>query len=321
MQGLNKVDTISYWLVFFPNTNVQNLIGLNALKFVDMMIISGPSFTSLEGLSSLKTAATYLRVVDTHIPNFNGLGTIQNLTLEASGNAALTSLEGLENVHFASLRVTGSPVLTQCAIPSVCMAIHDNALAVGDNGAGCNSVQEIKETPLCQEILPVTLLSFRGLRAPEGNRLTWETTSETDNAGFEIQRSEDARRFDVIGFVPGSEDGKRLRAYTFTDHAPSTTTTYYRLKQLDHDGKFEYSRIIAVKEGEIVSRVYPNPVKGRPNINTPDSGQAFSLKDKTGLTVMESSVLPANGIDTSHLQGGLYYLNVGEEVFKVVVQH
>ncbi len=319
LQGLNKIDTVSSWLVVFPNTNLPNLKGLDSLKYVDMMIVSGSSFTSLEGLSSLRTAATYLRVQDTQISNFKGLDTLQNLTLQVFNNPALASLEGLENVHFTNLTVTGSPLLTQCAMPSVCIAIHDNAFAVGGTGSGCSSVQEVRETPVCQEVLPVTLLSFRGLRGPEGNRLVWETTSETNNKGFEVQRSRDARQFDAIGFVPGGADGKAFRAYSFSDPAPAAIT-YYRLKQIDHDGQFEYSRIIAVKEGHIASTVYPNPVRGRLNIKTAGTNQAFNLKDKTGLTVMESDLLPDNGIDTSHLQSGLYYLSVGEEVFKVVVQ-
>ncbi|SEJ53802.1 Por secretion system C-terminal sorting domain-containing protein [Dyadobacter sp. SG02] len=320
LQGLNKVDTISSWLVFFPNTNVPNLKGFDSLKFVDMLIISGPSFTSLEGLESLTTALSYIRVVDTQITSFKGLGNLENLYLEATGNAALVSLEGFENVHFSNLILAGSPLLTQCAVPSVCMAIHDKALAIGNNGTGCNSVEEVRETPLCQEILPVTLLSFRGLRTPEGNKLIWETTSETNNKGFEIQRSHNARQFETIGFVTGSEDGKSLRTYAFTDRAPASPITYYRLKQLDHDGQFEYSSLIAIKEGHLASTIYPNPVRGRLNVKTPNTAQPFNLKDQTGLTVMESSVLPANGIDTSHLQSGLYFLSVGEEVFKVVVQ-
>lgn len=320
-KGLSKLDTISSWFVVFSNSNVSNFKGLDSLKFVDMMIVSGPSVTSLEGLESLKVAATYIRIEDTQITNLKGLGPVQNVNMYLWNNPALNSLEGVEDLNFALLQILDSPLLTQCAIPSVCIAIHDNVLGLLNTGAGCSTVQEVKETPVCQEVLPVTLVSFRGMRMPEGNRLAWETASETDNKGFEIQRSHNAHQFEPIGFIPGNGDSKKLRTYSYTDYSPAAPITYYRLKQLDHDGKFDYSRIIAIKEGKPALSIYPNPVKGQLNIKTSNRGQAFNLKDKTGLTVLESSVLPANGIDTSHLQTGLYYLSVGEDVFKVVVQH
>ena len=320
-KGLSKLDTISSWFVVFPNSNLANFKGLDSLKYVDMLLITGASVTSLEGLGSLKVAQTYIRVEDTQVTNLKGLGKVQNVDMYLRNNPALTSLEGVEDITFASLSISGSPLLTQCAIPSVCVAIHDKVLSIGNTGPGCNTVEEVRETPVCQEVLPVTLLSFRGIRTPEGNRLAWETTSETNNKGFEIQRSLNAQQFEAAGFIPGGEDGKGIRAYSFTDYASAATITYYRLKQLDHDGKFEYSKIIAIKEGNVISSVYPNPVKGQLSIKTSNRGQAFNLKDKTGLTVLESAVLPANGIETSHLQSGLYYLSVGEETFKVVVQH
>ena len=97
--------------------------------------------------------------------------------------------------------------------------------------------------------LPVTLVSFEGKSANNQTKLAWKTTSETTNKGFEIERSADARTFEKIGFVDGNGDTRETKVYHFIDLSPFATT-YYRLKQLDYDGKSEYSKVIAVKAEE-----------------------------------------------------------------------
>ena len=117
--------------------------------------------------------------------------------------------------------------------------------------------------------LPVGLLSFSASKeAPGLNRLTWTTSDEMDFDRFEIQRSADARSFESIGMVRSlSEqvDGVSiLKTYTFTDRNTSPTC-YYRLKMIDMDASFKYSRVISIAnapEKSVVGPFYPNPSKG-----------------------------------------------------------
>ncbi|WP_159467041.1 T9SS type A sorting domain-containing protein [Dyadobacter sp. 3J3] len=96
--------------------------------------------------------------------------------------------------------------------------------------------------------LPVNLISFKGERIDASRvGLTWETSSETNNAGFEIERSLTGTiDFEKVGFVDGGGTVAKNKTYAFSDLFSNENVTYYRLKQLDYDGSFEYSRIIAV---------------------------------------------------------------------------
>lgn len=115
--------------------------------------------------------------------------------------------------------------------------------------------------------LPVTLISFTGKKVENGNLLTWQVTDEKNFADYEIERSFDAKKFERIGQLnsPASSRAGR-KDYTFTDENTGTITPsallYYRLKMVDEDGSFAYSRILSIEnysnQGQVGS-VYPNP--------------------------------------------------------------
>lgn len=114
--------------------------------------------------------------------------------------------------------------------------------------------------------LPVELVSFSGSTSTVGNKLEWKTASEIDNAYFDVERSEDAKNFYVIGRVEGHGTTNEPQFYSFTDRTPISGIAYYRLKQVDFDGAFEYSKII-VAQGDKVTNArlstYPNPASDR----------------------------------------------------------
>ena len=104
---------------------------------------------------------------------------------------------------------------------------------------------------------------FRGNAIEEGNVLAWETASEENNAGFEIQKSADAKNWETISFVEGNGTSLEVNNYEYLDENTTSNIEYYRLKQVDLDGAFEFSSIVAIqKEGKKQSnwKTYPNPV-------------------------------------------------------------
>lgn len=109
--------------------------------------------------------------------------------------------------------------------------------------------------------LPVTLVSFSGKAVEKAIDLKWVTTEEVNASHFEIQRGGDAKTFATIGKVDAKGDSKALVDYQFTDQAPLPGTNYYRLKQIDRDGSYAFSKTISVlsDSGHRIS-VYPNPV-------------------------------------------------------------
>jgi hypothetical protein len=120
--------------------------------------------------------------------------------------------------------------------------------------------------------LPVTLAKFEGEHTSEGNLLLWETSSEVNNDHFVVERSRDARKFDEIAKVAGVGTSAIRNAYSFTDSHYEKGINYYRLKQVDMDGSFAYSRMIAIESGGMKEvKYFPNPVQSLLSIELPDT--------------------------------------------------
>ena len=98
-----------------------------------------------------------------------------------------------------------------------------------------SSVEVFKEFNLIQfeNPIPVELTAFTANVIGSDVILNWETATETNNSGFDIERSEDNINFAHIGFVPGSGTTTEIRNYSYTDNLVSGGTYYYRLKQID----------------------------------------------------------------------------------------
>lgn len=108
--------------------------------------------------------------------------------------------------------------------------------------------------------LPVTLSSFNGYEVDDANMLQWNTASEINSAYFNIERAKDGNNFSEAGRVAASGTSTSAQYYSFKDNSPYFGNTYYRLKQVDVNGNFQYSKIIAVINTSLqFFMVYPNP--------------------------------------------------------------
>lgn len=111
--------------------------------------------------------------------------------------------------------------------------------------------------------LPVEWLSFTGNQDGQLILLQWKTASETNNDYFTVERSEDGISFEDIGTIEGSGNTVDVREYEFFDESPLEEKNYYRIKQTDFDGQFDYSRLILVKFNGPYNDflvISPNPV-------------------------------------------------------------
>ncbi|MGX5858332.1 leucine-rich repeat domain-containing protein [Dyadobacter jiangsuensis] len=167
--------------------------------------------------------------------------------------------------------------------------------------------------------LPVTLVSFNGKSENNQTKLTWKTTSETNNKGFEIERSADARNFEKIGFVDGSGDTKENQFYHFTDVNP-LATGYYRLKQLDYDGKFEYSKVVVVRAGEGIVKMYPNPAQTELTIEGAVENEVVSVFTPAGRPVVIAAKLSGGKLDVKDLKEGIYTIKIGDVTKKLLIR-
>ncbi len=111
---------------------------------------------------------------------------------------------------------------------------------------------------------PVELISFTASVSKNGAVLNWSTATETNNRGFEIERSTDKAEWSRVGFVGGRGTTTEPQHYSYTDNLPgaSLVTYYYRLKQVDFNGAYKYSSTVEAEFGPsefTLSQNYPNP--------------------------------------------------------------
>lgn len=167
--------------------------------------------------------------------------------------------------------------------------------------------------------LPVTLNTFGGLRVEEGVALNWTTTMEKNNRGFEVERAKDGGNFETISFVSSKAvNSNKLITYSFMDNQAPSNSLYYRLKQLDMDGKFSYSPIIDIGSKEMVQEVnvYPNPFENVITIANPTqkSGE-ITIYDMLGKKLIVQ-YFPANeNIDlkaVSDFKPGVYFIQIND---------
>ena len=171
-----------------------------------------------------------------------------------------------------------------------------NLQNVPDNNENDNDQTSDSAPIAADNPLYVELLSFTGKRINQSHHLEWITTFEQNNSGFEIQRSLDGQRWEKIGWVEGNGNADREIRYNFVDKNPRFGNNYYQLKQIDFDGKYDFSNIIILnyqtEKPEI--QVTPNPSVGDfiVNISNPKKEDLrIKLLSTSGQLIWQSDTL------------------------------
>ena len=332
-EGLNAVTSLSNFTI--SNSIVNSFQGLEALAVISsrfgMDHVAG--LENFSGLNSLTTVSgpTQLgpggiEIIECNdLKNFSGLESLTSLAaLILKDNTNLISLVGLDNFNPQKLAFVSivKNSLADCNIKSMCLYLGNpvNPAQINSNVSGCNSREEIITSETCLIALPVSMVSFSGRVTEKGNNLSWTTAFEIDNKGFSIESSSDARIFREIGYIEGKGNAGRANTYSFTDLSAGLLT-YYRLKQVDTDGAFMYSKIITVQNDDNAVVIYPNPAFGELHIKSKNLNKPYSLKNIQGFSILESSVLPPNPLNVSHLKSGYYIVTIGEDAFRVSINN
>ena len=163
-----------------------------------------------------------------------------------------------------------------------------------------------------EEPLPIDLLWFTSECDGSNIILKWATASEINNDFFTLERSDDAKNWQIIANVNGAGNSNTTINYEFINPL-STKFYYYRLKQTDFDGKFEYSNIISAScNEELLKEInfYPNPVTNELTIETTGNNEAvnFEIINSSGAVVYKSSFIEKTTIQTSILATGHYII-------------
>jgi glucose/arabinose dehydrogenase len=162
--------------------------------------------------------------------------------------------------------------------------------------------------------LPVQLVKFSGVRGSEGVTLTWETSSEKDFQGFEVEYGRSPNRLVRIGTI-SAQQAAGGSLYRFVDPLAATDHVYYRLKMIDLDGTFAYSRIISVPQAmEERGFVYPSVIStGSMSLQLDQSYTTLELINLSGTTIMKSEITGKTGnmtIPVHSVASGLYIVRL-----------
>ena len=165
-------------------------------------------------------------------------------------------------------------------------------------------------------VLPVELTAFTATLRNAKVNLAWSTASEKNSKGFEVQRSQNGKDFATLQFVAGQGTTSSTTNYAAVDAQPFGGTSYYRLKQVDHDGTFAYSPVAVVTNGAATANevsLYPNPAQDVVTVSLgqlPAVGARVTVADMMGRVVL-SDKLGANGeLSVAQLQTGTYIVTV-----------
>lgn len=148
------------------------------------------------------------------------------------------------------------------------------------------------------KILDVELLSFHAAFAQDGVLLSWRTASESNNLGFEVQRSADGHDYEVIGFVPGNGTSALQHHYEWFDQAADQDQLWYRLRQIDRDGQNHY--LPAIK----VTRRLPQSLTLRGNYPNPFNSGTLISYDLPAATDVRVNIYNLNGQHVRELWHG-----------------
>lgn len=259
-------------------------------------------------------------------------GTVEQVTLEFDLNAvpgvgAVLGANDLANLRLLidedgdfSNGASSLPPTSYDNTTNIAYFTHD---FVGGNGIGNGYYFTLGSVLESATPLPVELAEFRLEKMNCDVAIFWSTTSEINNAYFEIQKSSDASNWTTISTIEGQGNSSEVSTYSYIDRSNNGNGYYYyRLKQVDHDGTVSYSTMLtaAVDCNELVEPViYPNPNNGSFNIALPYSG-SYIIYSGNGKVVAQGSLSKGtNKLDELQLNSGFYTIKI-ESTYKTFVQ-
>lgn len=161
--------------------------------------------------------------------------------------------------------------------------------------------------------LPVTWLYFNATQKSDRVALAWGTSAEMNSAYFIVERSINGVDFKEAGRVEARNNSVVDQHYSFNDVVTAEQKLYYRLKQTDKDGTYNYSKIVSVQTTEkTTARIQPNPVQNSFRVQLPDNTQnaVLSIFNAAGVIVHKQTINNMQQVNVQQLSAGVYYLSI-----------
>lgn len=296
---VNKNDYLVSYSYANPNRVYLSRVIDGVVSYDDLI---NNTTTAIKALDTTQTGAVFAGSA-----NLNNHVNTQNLLTTRTDPAINSSC----NITSSNTLLLQSSVLDATPVTDILF----NAGGVLDSASLLNNKSSYVLTNVCGNILPVTLLNFNASINKLNNSalLTWRTTNEINNNFFEIDHSIDGKVFNSIGTVK-NQNGSSITSYSFTDASPSHGLNFYRLKQVDKDGVYNYSKVVSVDLEEMLSfAVYPNPSSSKISLIIPNSSKTstlilYDLNGKKIMTQQLAAQINSKEIDISKIAKGVYNL-------------
>ncbi|MBL7813392.1 MAG: T9SS type A sorting domain-containing protein [Saprospiraceae bacterium] len=267
--------------------------------------IAGANMFYLRELVGFTNSGTYTGIQD--VTWFiNNSGATINYTDPAGGSSSLA--DDVSDVWVGTTRVFAAiPAITPSQTIPDFKFLFNNA-----NGNSAIALDDIEISTGFGTPIPVTLSSFTAQNTGATNQLIWKTESELNNKGYDIQRQSPNGNWESLGFVKGLNKASR---YTFEDKTP-LSISYYRLRQMDFDGKETLSKVVSVSQnqkGQV--HISPNPASDKINIvlpnNDPSVSTTITVYDLVGKQVLAQKTMAlVYDLDISGLAKGTYLIKI-----------
>ncbi|QQS36615.1 MAG: T9SS type A sorting domain-containing protein [Ignavibacteriales bacterium] len=310
--------------------------------YAQKLDVNGNLLWTQNGIQVSNSLTAYADDETTHQIFFNGeniLSTWQDTRANTNGiYAQLISQDGQllwgnQGMRVSSLTARMNFVKSQSQLDdaAVIIAFHGNGNPVG-------TFSNVYAKYISSEgVLPVELTSFSAELIDDAVKLSWVTMTEVNNFGFEIERlTEINPTWQKIGFVAGNGNSNTVKTYSFVDTDITAGRYVYRFKQIDNDGRYEYSQEIEINLGMpdafSLEQNYPNPFNPAttiqytiPNVETRDASSLhvmLQVYDILGseITTLVNEEKPAGTYEVvfnaSDLPSGVYFYSLSAGNFK-----
>lgn len=220
---------------------------------------------------------------------------------------------------------TGAPVCSESTasqiIPKMVATISGGAIIVWiDSRNNATTETDLYASRvLSNGTLPVSLLNFEYKKINTAIQLHWQTAFEQNSDHFNIERSNDGNQFLSLGSINASGNSQTMKDYYYTDYNPLNGINYYRLKQVDKDGNYKYSKVLNAdmqKKNQML--LYPNPAADHTELvfNKPAKGTVVVIFNASGQILKTITVADGQTrqlLDISSFPRGEYMIRINDE--------
>ena len=253
-------------------------------------------------------------------PNGSGIRTITFNYLTDGQKALFTEVKCNGVVTFSDCFKTNGSGLKSYSFPD-CDGMLDITLT--PFAGECGSAQC---APTVRSIdggaLPVKLSGFSAFRSKQNVTLNWNTEFEIDAKEFIVERAE-GTEFRSVGTIASNGNSTTKKSYSFNDKNENVGNTYYRLKNVDLNGKFTYSQIRTVKGYGVADdvTVFPNPARSNSKIslNGVAANSSIQLIDFSGKVLRNINSTTVNSLDLSGVKNGTYLIRIVDKATNEIV--